>query len=199
MLPPGQGRPGGQAHCTRTGGWTHVCMCVCACVCVLPPPIGWAGWGPWALGHRPHPPLGLLMPISQLSGGVGPALPCGGSGSAGGDRSSARGHVAGAPGPSLDGGPHTWHRPRAPELSVNACVGSWVLACGDRPGAPEAPGRDPGCLEPEAEWAVEGQPWTSGLSQEWGDLVVYVRCLPSWSLAPRSVGLDSPVCLESWL
>ena len=106
-LPPPQGRPGGQAHCTCTGGWTHVRMCVCACVCVLPPPRGRAGWGPWALGHRPHPPLGLLVPSSQPSGGVGPALPCGGSGSAGGDRSSARGHVGGGPGPGLDGGhPH---------------------------------------------------------------------------------------------
>lgn len=75
-----------------------------------------------------------------------------------------------------------------------------MLACGDRLGAPEAPGRDPGHLEPEAERAVEGQPWTLGLSQEWSDLVECVRCLPSWGLAPSwSVGLDSPVCLESWL
>lgn len=31
---------------------------------------GPAGWGPWALGHQPHPPLGLLVPGSWPSGGL---------------------------------------------------------------------------------------------------------------------------------
>lgn len=105
-LPPGGGRPGGQAHCTRTGGWTcmHKSVCVCVCVCAPPPPVGQAGWGPWALGHRPLHHVVLLMPGSGPRGGVGPSLPHGGSGSAEGDRSLAGGHMGGGPGPGLHGG-----------------------------------------------------------------------------------------------
>ena len=102
----------------------------------------------------------------------------------------------------------SWHRWRAPELSVDARVGGRVPGFGDRPGAPEAPGGDAGGLEPQAERAVEGQPWTSGLRQECVTLwcgvcaacVFYVHCLPSRGLAPSlSAGLDGPMHLESWL
>lgn len=89
----------------------------------------------------------------------------------------------------------SWHRWRAPELSVNARVGGRVLGFGDRPGAPEAPGWDPGCLEPQVEQAIEGQPWTSGLSQGWGDLVVPCVCFMS-TVSPAGAWL--PACLSAW-
>lgn len=99
------------------------------------------------------------------------------------------------PGSRPEWGPPTPGTDRGCLSSVNARVGGWVLACRDRPGAREAPRRDPGRLEPKAKWAVKGQPWTLGLSQKWGGLVGPHVCFMS-AVSPAEAWL--PVALSAW-
>ena len=184
-LPPGGGRLGGQAHCTHKGGWTRVHS-----------RLLWdrlaGGPGLWNTGHS------LLWDCScpapgRAVGWTGPAL--GGLGLCWGRQKLSKRARGRGPGSRPGWGPPTPGTNRGRLSSVNARVGGWVLACRDRPGAREAPWRDPGRLEPEAEWAVERQPWTLGLSQEWGGLVGPHVCFMS-AVSPAEAWL--PAALSAW-
>lgn len=82
----------------------------------LPPPVGQAGWGPWALEHWPHPPLGLLVPGSRPSGGLDRPCPAGARALLGETEAQQEGTWEGAREPAWMGATHTWHQSRAPEL-----------------------------------------------------------------------------------